>query len=128
MDLTDYAKAFIGKPYIWGGSGATGFDCSGLVIECLQGFGLLPSGDWTAHDLQKKMKNDGWTAVKDYAAGDVVFFGSTSKYTHCAIMVSDTQYIEAGGGSSKCTTAANSTGMVRLRPLSWRKPSLILRK
>ncbi len=128
MNIIEYAKRFIGKPYIWGGSGATGFDCSGLVIECLQAYGLLPSGDWTADALSKKLKNDGWKSVKAPAAGDVVFFGAASKYTHCAIMVSDTQYIEAGGGGSKCTTAATSTGMVRLRPLSWRTPSLVLHK
>lgn len=128
MNIVEYAMAFIGKPYIWAGQGAVGFDCSGFVIECLQAFGLLPFGDWTADTLSKKLKKDGWKSVKDPAACDVVFFGPATKYTHCAIMVSDTQYIEAGGGGSKCTTAANSTGMVRLRPLSWRTPSLVLRK
>lgn len=128
MNIVDYAVKFIGKPYIWGGTGPIGFDCSGLVIECLQAFDLLPSGDWTADALAKKLKKDGWHEVKDYKEGDIVFFHNGTKYFHTAMMINDKQYIEAGGGGSKCTTATNSTGLVRIRPLSWRKPNLILRK
>lgn len=128
VNYVEYAKMFIGKPYIWGGAGAVGFDCSGLVIECLQAFGLLPSGDWTADELSKKLKSNGWTEVKDYKEGDIVFFHYGTKYYHVAMMVNDCQYIEAGGCNSKCTNASNSTGLVRIRPLTWRKPSLILRK
>lgn len=119
---------FIGKSYIWGGTGSVGFDCSGLVIECLQAFGYLPQGDWTADALSRKLKTLGWKEVKDYQAGDIIFFHNGIKYYHTAMMINDHQYIEAGGGSSKSTTAANSTGIVRLRTLAWRKPSLILRK
>lgn len=97
MNYVEYAKMFIGKPYIWGGAGAVGFDCSGLVIECLQAFGLLPSGDWTADELSKKLKSNGWTEVKDYKEGDIVFFHYGTKYYHVAMMVNDCQYIEAGG-------------------------------
>lgn len=128
MNIVDYICKFIGKPYIWGGQGAIGFDCSGLVIEALQAFDLLPSGDWTADALVKKFKNDNnWEVVSDYKAGDLVFFKNSTKYYHVAMMVNEFQYIEAGGGGSKCTTAQNSTGLVRLRPISWRVPSLILR-
>ena len=35
MTLTEYAEKFIGKPYIWGGRGGDGFDCSGLVTHVL---------------------------------------------------------------------------------------------
>lgn len=128
MTIVEYAESFLGKPYIWGGNNAKGFDCSGLVIECLQAFDMLPSGDWTADGLTRKLQDLGWTKVKDYKEGDIVFFHNGTKYHHVAMMVNDYQYIEAGGGGSKCTTPDNSTGMIRLRPISWRKPSLILRK
>lgn len=129
MTIIEYASKFIGKPYIWGGTGTIGFDCSGLVIECLQAFGDLPKGDWTADTLATKLQQLGWIVVKEYQEEDVVFFrNSNGRYYHTAIMINDHQFIEAGGGDSKCTTAANSTGIVRLRTLAWNKPSLILRK
>lgn len=128
MELKTYAKMFIGKPYIWGGTGATGFDCSGLVIECLQAVGQLPKGDWTADSLVTKLKSMGWKEVGDIKDNDVLFFHNGTKFYHTAIAIDDTFYIEAGGGNHKCTTAQNSTGIVRIRPVTWRKPDLILRR
>lgn len=127
--MIDYAKSFIGKPYIWAGSGAVGFDCSGFVIEVLQAFGRLPKGDWTADGLFKKLKELGWSEVplEHLRESDVVFFTSAKKYSHVAIMVNTTQYIESGGGTSSCKSPETSTGIVRIRPLSWRQPSVGLR-
>lgn len=128
MTIVDYVCQLIGKPYIWAGNNARGFDCSGLVIECLQAFDLLPAGDWTADALAAKLQKDGWKKVEVGQAGDVVFFHDGAKYSHTAIMINDFQYIEAGGGGAKCTSPDNSTGMVRIRHNAWRKPSLILHK
>lgn len=128
--MINYAKSFIGKPYIWAGSGSVGFDCSGFIIEVLQAFGHLPKGDWSADSLFKKLKELGWTEVpiEHTRATDVVFFTNGKKYSHVAMMVNPTQYIEAGGGDSSCKTPETSSGMVRLRPLSWRHPSVALRQ
>ena len=49
------AMSYLGTFYTWGGDDPSGFDCSGLVIECLKSIGVLPrSGDWTANTLSKK--------------------------------------------------------------------------
>ena len=64
VNLREYALSLIGKPYIWGGSGYEGFDCSGFVIECLQAFGVLPNGDWTSQGLLERFERLGCKKVR----------------------------------------------------------------
>lgn len=127
MSVVEYALQFIGRPYVWGGDGSGklggGFDCSGLVVECLQAFGAV-EGDFTAQALYKHLLALGWAKVpRDLVnAADVLFWGkSEAAVTHVSLAASDWQHVEAGGGGSKCKTAENSTGMVRLRPIAARK-------
>lgn len=128
MDMVEYALCFIGRPYIWGGNGsgktAGGFDCSGLVVECLQAIGVLASGsDATAQGLFRDLVDRGWTMVRpgNERPGDICFWGkSAASITHVSIAIGSGQHIEAGGGGSSSKTEATSTGMVRVRPLSSR--------
>lgn len=128
MTISEYAQKFIGSPYIWGGDGSgakfNGWDCSGLVVECLQAFGIVPQIDLTAQGIYEALCKIGWVAVpsKAVAHDDVLFFGKDLKHiTHVAICIGGGLMVEAGGGGSKCKTAATSTGMVRIRPIAWRK-------
>lgn len=128
MTIADYALKFVGRPYIWGGDGSGkcsgGFDCSGLVLECLWAIGKLPKGDLTAQGIHDAiMDKSGHVVPRMYiAANDLLFFGKDAKHiTHVAIAIDNCLMVEAGGGGSKCTSPANSTGMVRVRPISWRK-------
>lgn len=128
MSFVDYAMKFIGRPYVWGADGSGkcggGWDCSGLVIECLWAFGLYDGPDTTAQGLHKALKKSGWKEVPfDFIAeGDVLFFGkSVESITHTALAIGEWLMIEAGGGGSKCKNQATSTGMVRVRPIASRK-------
>lgn len=132
----DYALRFIGRPYIWGGDGSGkthgGFDCSGLVLEALKAWGIIPSGqDLTAKGLFERLSSLGWIKVPVglMSAQDIVFWGkSTGSITHVAIALDKSHILEAGGGGSKCTSPEKSTGMVRVRPLDVREsPVAILR-
>jgi cell wall-associated NlpC family hydrolase len=119
--LKFYCKKLIGKPYIWGGKGGNGFDCSGFVIEVLQATGFLPNGDWTSQGLLERFSKLGWEKVrKEEIKGAEVCFWGKEKATHCSVALDDRFMVEAGGGNSKCTSASNTTGMVRIRPLGWR--------
>lgn len=127
MTISEYAQKFIGRCYVWGGDGSGkcdgGFDCSGLVLECLWAFGKLPKGDMTAQGIYKALKKKGWKKVaKDGEKdADILFFGKDVEHiTHVAMCIGDGMMIEAGGGTSKCKSAATSTGMVWIRPLAWR--------
>ena len=128
MDLVEYAKCFIGRPYIWGGDGSGKsdgcFDCSGLVVECLQAVGVLANGsDFTAKALYNHLLSHGWVNVPRglETASDLCFWGkSETSITHVSIAIGSRQHIEAGGGGSGSKTAATSNGMVRVRPLSSR--------
>lgn len=127
MTISEYALKFVGHPYIWGGDGTGkkdgGFDCSGLVVECLQAFGLLPQGDWTAQGIADTLLKNGWKRVPAglICGGDVIAWGKGEKaVTHISIALNGWQHVEAGGGGSSCTTEKTSTGFVRVRPLAWR--------
>lgn len=122
--ITEYAGRFIGAPYVWGGDGSGkcggGFDCSGLVLECLWAFGLYDGPDTTAQGLYKALKKKGWMEVprKLESEADVLFFGKDAEHiTHTALAIGEGLMIEAGGGGSKCKTPATSTGKVQVRPI-----------
>jgi cell wall-associated NlpC family hydrolase len=112
--LVLYAHKFIGQPYEWGGDGrkGKGFDCSGLVQECLAAVGVKFPSDLTAQDIYEHLKiKDDQTFKQEH--GNLIFFGKSIKnITHIGITINAFQYIEAGGGDSK-----NIAGMVRIRPL-----------
>lgn len=122
--LIEYAKSFIGKPYIWGTEGPTGFDCSGLVQEILRSVGEDPKGDQSAQALHDHFKVHGAT-TSQCLAGAICFYGkSDSSITHVAFAIDNFRIIEAGGGDSTCVdekSANKKMAMVRMRPYNFRK-------
>jgi cell wall-associated NlpC family hydrolase len=89
-----YARAQLGKPYIWGGTGPDGFDCSGLVMMAYAADGIsIP-----------RTSQDQWAELPHIPAGharpgDLVFFpggdGTWSAPGHVALVISATQMIQA---------------------------------
>jgi cell wall-associated NlpC family hydrolase len=68
-----YALAQRGKPYIWGGTGPYGFDCSGLVYAAYRAAGvMLPR---TTYEMLRS-----WRLVRipksEAQQGDLAFFGT----------------------------------------------------
>jgi cell wall-associated NlpC family hydrolase len=93
-----FAFAQLGKPYIWGGNGPTGYDCSGLALaswEHAGGIGFARVANDQYHTA------GGPVALTSLSAGDLVFWGSsqtdwTSVY-HTAIVVGGNRIVEATG-------------------------------
>jgi cell wall-associated NlpC family hydrolase len=88
-----YALAQRGTPYLWGGDGAGGFDCSGLVQAAYAATGVaLPRVAQAQYDATAAN-----TVPLDHLqAGDLVFFGaSTGAITHVGIVVSPGEMVDA---------------------------------
>ena len=123
MKISDYAKSFIGVPYIYGGNNPIGgMDCSGLVCECLKAVGILSSHeDFTARGLLEHLVNVGYPIYEKPQAEFILFFGgSINKISHVGIAIDDKLMIESGGGDSLTVTidaAKKSNAFVRIRPI-----------
>jgi len=92
-----FAFAQLGKPYIWGGNGPVGYDCSGLALAAWEsaGVGFARVSDDQYHTAGQPV------ALSSLAAGDLVFWGTsqtdwTTVY-HTAMYVGGDQIVEATG-------------------------------
>jgi len=64
----DYALAQVGKPYIYGGVGLTGYDCSGLVMAAYEAAGIdLPRTTY------QQVHSGAAVAAADLEPGDLIF-------------------------------------------------------
>jgi cell wall-associated NlpC family hydrolase len=87
-----FALAQIGMPYLWGGEGPGGFDCSGLVQAAYQTAGIaLPRVAQQQYDAGPRLPPG--QAVQP---GDLVFFGADTRHiTHVGIVVGPGEMIDA---------------------------------
>lgn len=87
--LINYAKQFVGVPYVWGGSSPSGFDCSGLtsyVFRNAVGVGL-PRTASSQQTVGTKV------ALSQLQAGDLIFFGYPAY--HVGLYIGNGQYLHA---------------------------------
>lgn len=111
----NYLLMFIGTPYKLGGNVTQdgGMDCSALILEGLRSVGLWNKTDARAKDIFNVFIHR-FKLKEKPGAGDLLFFGdSRQQITHIAACLNEFQVIEAGG--------TDTDGMVRIRPISWRK-------
>jgi len=111
-----FAFQQLGKPYIWGGNGPVGYDCSGLALASwVHGAGI---GFARVADDQYETAGTP-VALTDLVAGDLVFWGDpsvgwTSVY-HTAIYVGGNQIVEATGDQVQLN-AIDQWGLGNLMP------------
>jgi cell wall-associated NlpC family hydrolase len=105
-----YALAQLGTPYQWGGEGAGGFDCSGLVQAAFAAAGIqLPRVAQAQYDAGPPVP-----AGQPLQPGDLVFFGTDlTDVSHVGIVVSPGEMVDA----------PHTGAVVRIEPYAW--PDLI---
>jgi cell wall-associated NlpC family hydrolase len=115
----DYAKTFLGKPYVWGGESDKegGYDCSGFAYNVFKK--SEPVKRTTAQGYYDMFKDYEVNKSKVYA-GDVLFFGKSKKnITHIAFATSSTEMIESIGTSKN--TIKNKGKGVTISKITRRK-------
>ncbi len=93
-----FAFQQLGKPYIWGGNGPAGYDCSGLALASWEhgadiGFARVAADQYETAGTP--------VAMGDLVAGDLVFWGDPSvgwtSVDHTAIYVGGNRIVESTG-------------------------------
>lgn len=87
-----FACTQLGKPYVWGGNGSPGFDCSGLTHAAYAAAGVdIPRTAQTQYNAGPLLPPGA-----PLQPGDLVFYGAgPSSVTHVGIVLSATQMIDA---------------------------------
>lgn len=91
QQMVDYAKQFLGNPYVWGGTSLTnGTDCSGFTMSIYRKFG------YSIPRVSRSQANAGTTiSVSNVKPGDLLFYGSGSYISHVAMYIGNGQVIHA---------------------------------
>ena len=108
VDICQYAKEFLGNPYVWGGTSLTkGADCSGFVLSVFKKYGVsLPHSSVAQANCGTTIK------VSEAKPGDLIFYGNGKSINHVAICIGNGQVIHA---------SSPKTG-IKISNISYRSP------
>lgn len=91
VDLVQYAKQFVGNPYVWGGTSLTGgADCSGFTLSIYKKYNVsLP------HHAASQAQMGTKVSMGEIQPGDLVFYAKNGNINHVAIYIGNGQVIHA---------------------------------
>jgi cell wall-associated NlpC family hydrolase len=98
-----WARAQVGRPYIWGGAGPIGYDCSGFALQAMHAGGrVLPTVTTYLHQRRdfptaSRIFDSGLRKrpLSERKRGDLIFFGPAGSISHMAIYLGHGRVIEA---------------------------------
>jgi cell wall-associated NlpC family hydrolase len=105
-NAVDYAYSQLGTPYLWGGDGPSGFDCSGLVQTAYASAGIqLPRTAQAQYDAGPPVP-----LGEPLQPGDLIFFGADAAHVdHVGILINAGEMIDA----------PHTGALVRIEPYHW---------
>ena len=91
QQIVEYAKQFVGNPYVYGGSSLTnGADCSGFTMSVFANFGIsLPRSSSDQAYVGK------YVSLENIQIGDLVLHGYNGYVSHVAIYIGNGQVVHA---------------------------------
>lgn len=91
VSIVQYAKQFLGNPYVWGGTSLTnGADCSGFVMSLYAKYGIsLPHSSSAQANCGTRID------PANARPGDLFFYGNGSSISHVAMYIGGGQVIHA---------------------------------
>lgn len=109
VDIAEYAKQFLGNPYVYGGSSLTkGADCSGFVMAIYKHFGITLS-----HSARAQSGEGTKISASELQPGDLIFYADSSgTINHVALYI--------GGG--KVIHASTPTSGIKISNYKYRTP------
>lgn len=98
--LINYAKQFLGNPYIYGGTSLTeGADCSGFVQQIFKYFGIT-----TGRTSRDQIENAQAISYEELQPGDLIFYASGDYVNHVAIYAGNGVIIHAANQTTGICT------------------------
>ena len=92
VDIAEYAKQFLGNPYVWGGTSLTkGTDCSGFTQSIYKHFGISIS-----RSSRTQAKDGTKISASELQPGDLIFYANSSgTINHVAMYIGNGKVIHA---------------------------------
>jgi cell wall-associated NlpC family hydrolase len=78
--------------YLWGGTVAPNYDCSGLMQAAFASVGV-----WIPRDAYQQEAFGEPITLEEIQIGDLIFFGNPTKATHVGIYIGSGEYIHSSG-------------------------------
>ncbi|WP_016953254.1 C40 family peptidase [Anabaena sp. PCC 7108] len=78
--------------YLWGGTVAPNYDCSGLMQAAFKSVGV-----WLPRDAYQQEAFTQLVDINELQLGDLIFFGTPQKATHVGLYLGDGCYIHSSG-------------------------------
>ncbi|MGL5872806.1 MAG: NlpC/P60 family protein [Xenococcaceae cyanobacterium] len=121
-EIIAFTKAAMQQPnyYLWGGTVAPNYDCSGLIQAAFAASGIwLPRDSYQQADFTQKITQE------EFLPGDLIFFAAKERVNHVALHLGDGYYIHSSGkeigrngiGIDRLSTTENDVSKAYYRQL-----------
>ena len=112
MKIVEFAKQFIGRPYVWGGVSPNGFDCSGFTLYVMKHV----AGVNLSHSSRAQANEGRRISPDEMRPGDLICYGKGKNISHVTLYIGDGQVVHS---------STERTG-VKISPWNYRSPIAIV--